>query len=106
MGVSSIILGRPWLYDHDATLFDKTNSCSFNHLGKKIVIHPVPPKDVVKKGASSLKKKTPGLNLINVKELQKEIVEGSPIWILTAREIRESTLKEPPLEVLEVLEEF
>ena len=73
MGVSSIILGRPWLYDHDATLFGKTNSCAFNHLGKRIVINLVPPKDEIKKGASSLKEKKLRLNLISTKELKKEV---------------------------------
>ena len=79
MGVSSIILGRPWLYDHDATLFGRTNSCAFNHLGKRIVINPVPPKDESKKGASSLKEKKPELNLISAKELNKKVAKGSPI---------------------------
>jgi len=69
MGVSSIILWRPWLYDHDATQFGKTNSCAFNHLVKKIVINPFPPNDEVKKEASSLKEKKPGLHLISAKEL-------------------------------------
>ena len=73
MGVSSVILGRPWLFDHDATLFGKTNSCSFTHLGKKTVIHPTPPRDSTKKASSSLKEKKPGLNLITDKELEQEI---------------------------------
>ena len=55
MGVSSIILGRPWLFDHDATLYGRTNSCSFIHLGKRYVIHPTPPKDTVKRGSSHLR---------------------------------------------------
>ena len=79
MEVHSIILGRPWLYDHDATLFGKTNSCAFNHLGKRIVINPIPPKNKIKKEASSLKKKKPILYLISAKELKKEIAEGAPI---------------------------
>ena len=40
MGVSSIILGRPWLFDHDVTIFGRSNSCAFNFNGKKIIIHP------------------------------------------------------------------
>ena len=76
MGVSSIILGRPWLYDHDATLFGKTNFDAFNHLRKRIVINPVLLKDEIKKRASSLKEKKLGLHLISAKELKKEIAEG------------------------------
>ena len=85
MGVSSIILGRPWLYDHDATLVGKSNSCSFTHLGNKIMIYPTPPKDPIKRGSSSLKEKKPGLNLISDKELEQEIKGGSAIWMLIAR---------------------
>ena len=36
MGISSIILGRPWLYDHDATLHGRTNTCTFNHMGRNL----------------------------------------------------------------------
>ena len=106
MGVSSIILGRPWLYDHDATLFGKTNSCTFNHLGKRIVINPVPPKDEIKKGASSLKEKKPKLNLISAKELNKKVAKGSPIWILTTKEIKEPVLEAHPQEVAGLLNKF
>ena len=106
MGVSSIILGRPWLYDHDATLFGRTNSCAFNHLGKRIVINPVPPKDEIKKGASSLKEKKPKLNLISAKELNREVAKGSPIWILTTKEIKEPVLEAHPQEVARLLNEF
>ena len=70
------------------------------------MINPVLPKDEVKKGASSLKEKKPGLHLISAKELKREIAEGSPIWILTTKEIRKPALGEHPQEVVEVLEEF
>ena len=106
MGVSSIILRRPWLYDYDATLFGKTNSCAFNHLEKKIIINPVAPKDEIKKGASSLKEKKLGLYLIGAKELKKEIAEGSPIWILTIKKIKEPAIGEHPQEVAGLLNEF
>ena len=106
MGVSSIILGRPWLYDHDATLFGKTNFYPFNHLGKKIVIKSIPPKDESKKEARSLKEKKSRLHLISAKELKKKVAEGSPIWILTAKEIKELALGEQPQEVIEILDEF
>ena len=79
MGVSSIILGRPWLFDHDATLYGRTNSCSFIHLGKRYVISPTPPKDIVKKGSSHLKKTKARVNLITAKKIEKELIEDTPI---------------------------
>ncbi|KAK4477808.1 hypothetical protein RD792_017070 [Penstemon davidsonii] len=44
MNAGHILLGRPWLYDHDVTIFGRTNSCSFIHNGKKITLNPVQPK--------------------------------------------------------------
>ena len=106
MGVSSIILGRPWLFDHDVTLYGKSNSCSFIHQGKKITVYPTPPKDPTKRGSSSLKEKKPALNLINEKEVEQEIKEGSVIWMLTARKTQDPSPVEHPQEVRKVLEEF
>ena len=43
MDVGSIILGRPWLFDLNVTLYGKSNSCSFLHKGRKIRINPIQP---------------------------------------------------------------
>ena len=106
MGVSSIILERPWLYDHNVNLYGRSNFCSFSHLGKKITIHSAPPKDNVKRGSSHLKEKKQGLHLITSKELEHEINEGSTVWILTTKETQKPSLVEHPQEVAEVLGKF
>jgi len=106
MGVSSIILGRPWLYDHDATLLGKSNTCVFSFNGKKITIHSVHPKDKVAKGHNKVREMKTGVNLISAKDLEQEIHSGSPIWMLTAKELRTPTPSEPPQEVKPLLEEF
>jgi len=105
MEVSSI-LGRPWLFDHDATLYGRTNVCAFNYHGNKFVINPAPPRDPVKRGSSSHKDKKLGVSLIKARELEKEIVEGNPVWILTSKEILEQTQKEHPKEIVEALKKF
>ena len=79
MGVSSIILGRPWLYDHDTILYGQSKSYSFLHHGKKIVINPTPPKDNIKRDSSTLTEKESDLNLITNKELEKEMSEKTAI---------------------------
>ena len=56
------------------------------HLGKKFVINPTPPKDTVKRGSSHLKETKTRVNLITAKEIEKELNEGTSVWILTARE--------------------
>ena len=106
MGVSSIILGRPWLFDHDVTVYGRTNSCSFIHLGKRYVIHPTPPKDTVKRGSSHLRETKPRVNLITAREIEKELIEGTPIWVLSTKDIQEPLQNKHPQKVIRVLEEF
>ena len=40
MEVGSIILGRPWLFDWDATLHGRSNTCTFDYDGHRITLHP------------------------------------------------------------------
>ena len=40
MDISSIILGRPWLYDNDVRIQGRTNVCSFMFKGKRISLQP------------------------------------------------------------------
>ncbi|XP_078445570.1 uncharacterized protein LOC144714663 [Wolffia australiana] len=40
INVGSIILGRPWLYDHDFTLAERSNTCSFMYQGRRVTWHP------------------------------------------------------------------
>ena len=37
MGVGSVLLGRPWLYDRDIAQYGKTNRCVFYYVGSKQV---------------------------------------------------------------------
>ena len=106
MWVSSIILGRPWFYDNDAILHGWYNTCVFTFYGKKITINPTPPQESTKRGYSLLKEKKVGLNFITVKELEKEISEGTTIWMLAVKEVSDPIDKEYPQEVKEVLSEF
>ena len=46
------------------------------------------------------------MNLISVKELNREVAKGSPIWILIAKEIKEPALRGHPQKVMEILDKF
>ena len=46
------------------------------------------------------------MNLISAKELNREVAKGSPIWILTTKEIKEPVLEAHPQEVAGLLNEF
>ena len=44
MSVGSVLLGRPWLYDHDVAQYGRTNRCVFYYRGSKQIWQPfVPP---------------------------------------------------------------
>ena len=44
--------------------------------------------------------------MITAKEIEKELIEGTPVWILTAKDTLEPLQKEHPQEVVELLEDF
>ena len=101
MGVSKIILGRPWLYDPDTILLGLPNPCAFRHHGKSIMINPTPSKDDIKRGFTTLTEETSDLNLINIKRLEKELSEGATDWVLVVKSI-----KEHPPDAKRILIEF
>lgn len=45
MDVAHVLLGRPWLYDKNATNFGKDNTYVFTHNGKRIKLAPARPSD-------------------------------------------------------------
>ena len=108
MEVGSIILGWPWLFDNEVTIYGRTNFYSFTHQGKKIMINPSPPKATNRKigdgPKENLKKKS--LHLIDAKELETTMSKGSPIWMLAVREVREDPRIDYPKKVASLLCEF
>ncbi|CAB4282663.1 unnamed protein product [Prunus armeniaca] len=44
MDVNHVLLGRPWIYDHNVTILGRENICSFIHKGKSITLKPLQPK--------------------------------------------------------------
>ena len=68
MGVSDLILGRPWLYNHDTILFGLPNSCSFHHPRNEIESNPTPLKDDIRRDFSTLTAKDSDLNPITTKD--------------------------------------
>jgi hypothetical protein len=57
MEACSILLGRPWEFDNDATHHGRSNTYTFMHKGKKITLLPLTPTEIVqaeKERAASL----------------------------------------------------
>ena len=76
------------------------------HVGKKFVIHLTPPKDTIKRGSSHLKETKSRVNLITAKEIEKDLIDGTPIWILTTKDTLEPLQNEHPQKMVELLEDF
>ena len=83
MEVGSILLGRPWLFDVNATILGRSNTCIFEHEGKKIQLNPSPPRAPLTRNSPSLEEPTSSpsqnveivktLHLINKRELEQEL---------------------------------
>ena len=105
MDVGHIILGRPWLFDLDVTIYGRSNSCSFLFENKRIKLNPLQPRP-----ASKQKKQNPtnnrGLNIISPKEFEREVNGQSILFAVVAHETSTGSQDTPPEEVTSILQEF
>jgi hypothetical protein len=105
MDVGHVILGRPWLYDLDVTIYGRTNSCSFTFKGKKIKLNPLQPRHITE-GKKREESKGKGLHIISLKVTERLVTKGATMFSLMAREI-EPIVHEAPLEDAQpILKEF
>ena len=109
MDVGHILLGRPWIYDHNVTILGRENICSFIHKGKKVTLKPLQPKLVNQSTPSKNEKsqvsKSKALHVVTIKEFMKE-VEDAAIYVLAIRESgRFSNMEVPPM-VRPILEKY
>jgi len=84
MDVGSIILGRPWLFDLDVTLYGRSNSCTFVFNGQKIRINSIEPKPKTKVVPPKVPNKSKPLHLVNAKTMELEMQKKSIIFALVA----------------------
>lgn len=109
MDVAHILLGRPWLYDHDITRFGRSNTYVFMHGGKKMVLKPVQPKPPAKsntKGASKPKELIKTLHLLAKKQFEHESKSVGIIYALVAIEVRDAPVSKVPREVSQVISDL
>ncbi|PKU79804.1 RNA-directed DNA polymerase [Dendrobium catenatum] len=105
MDVGQILLGRPWIFDNDVHIYGRSNTCVFEHAGKKIKLLPSQPrgKDDTKPSPINPKK---GLNLVTAKVLDSEVALDAPLYALVGREIPTESDVPIPEEVRPILEQF
>jgi len=106
MDVGHVILGRPWLYDKNITIYGRSNMCQFDHEGKKIKLLPREPKVEPSKPKPTTVKKTNSITLITVKVFSQDVEKGAPFVILVTKQITKESNTEIPPEVTPVIAKF
>jgi hypothetical protein len=48
MQACQLLLGRPWLYDHDVQIFRRTNKLALMYKGEPISLLPLTPEEILK----------------------------------------------------------
>ncbi|XP_020679784.1 uncharacterized protein LOC110097627 [Dendrobium catenatum] len=106
MDVGQIILGRPWLFDNDVHIYGRTNTCVFEHNGKKIKLIPSQPKNSKDEDKPTTPKIGKDPHLVTAKEMDMEFTQGSPMYALVASEVNDDQEEPVPEEIKPLLEAF
>ncbi|XP_028790924.1 uncharacterized protein LOC114746810 [Neltuma alba] len=110
MDVSHILLGCPWLYDHDVTIQGRANNHIFKHEGKTILLRPAKPEPKAK-GPAAMKESTSkpiNLHLLTEKQFIEESREVDVILAVVSKVLSPPTPTPDslPTEVTQLLDEF
>ena len=89
MGVGSIVLGRPWLYDFDVAQYGRTNYCVFFCGGSKQVWKPfIPPTKKEESQLSIPVNRSPmpqRIGLVSARQIIKGLDHDAPMWAVQVR---------------------
>ncbi|XP_078446576.1 uncharacterized protein LOC144715514 [Wolffia australiana] len=112
MKIGSIILGRPWLYDHDVQLSGRANMCSFIYGGRRLIWYPsMRLPSLPTQSTTAPSRTTPSTIITNGCILRRELEhdrESSPLcYAVTLSDgTTESEHETPPPEITQLLEEY
>ena len=102
MDVGSIILGWPWLFDVDVTIYGKSNTCVFFYEGKRYRIQPTEPKNHTNQKSVANK----SIHILSAKDFEHEAKDPSLVFALSVKEqITQPQMVVPPA-VQPILTEF
>ena len=106
MDVGSIILGRPWLFDLDVTLYGRSNSCTFVYKGQKIRINPIEPKPKIPFNKNKIPEKPKSLHLVDAKEMEQLVQKNFVVFVLVTIDSPNESHLDIPSEAIPILTEF
>ena len=85
MDVGSIILGRPWLYDADITIYGKSNTYIFLYEGKRYCIQLSEPKNHQTSTHKSVADTTKSIHILNANGFEHEAKDPSLVFTLVVK---------------------
>lgn len=109
MTATHILLGRPWLYDQDVSSFGRSNTHTFMHKGKKIVLTPRQLKPQVEShstGTLTKQSKGKSLHLVGKNEFIKESQEEGLIYMVIGLSESPGNQEDYPPKVHRVISDF
>ncbi|XP_078447377.1 uncharacterized protein LOC144716175 [Wolffia australiana] len=112
MKIGSIILGRPWLFDHDVQLSERATTCSCIYGGRRLVWYPsVRIPSLPTRSAPTPTRRTPTAIVTNGLIFRRELEDGDdPPQICYAVTLAdghtEPTLDTIPPDVAQLLDEY
>lgn len=107
MDVAKILLGRPWIYDHDVTHYGKNNTYVFRHNGKTMTLMPIRPKEVTSgKTKEAPKPRGQSLVILTRKKFEEESQDSGVVYAVVARAVPDDSTLVVPSEIQRVLSEY
>ena len=89
MGVGSVLLGRPWLYDFDVAQYGRANHCVFYFGGNKHVWKPyIPVRPDDESSTVEYEARNPPLSLLGLvtaRQFIKGLERNTPLWAVQVR---------------------
>ena len=89
MGVGSVLLGRPWLYDRDVAQYGRSNRCVFYYGGSKQIWQPfvLPEHRHVVQPTTPTLSNLPNqlLGIVSARQFLKGMDSEAPIWAVQVR---------------------
>ncbi|KAK8947266.1 hypothetical protein KSP39_PZI006860 [Platanthera zijinensis] len=109
MDACHVLLGRPWLFDHDVTHYGRANTYEFKFNGRVIVLKPSPPKDPSTPSKDTvIPVEKRALGLIGRKELTRATFMDGVLYALVCLHVKADTASSEclPPALRSLLEEF
>ncbi|KAK8954863.1 hypothetical protein KSP39_PZI002830 [Platanthera zijinensis] len=93
MDVAHVLLGRPWLYDRDATCYGRSNTCVFFDKGRKITLTPTQPRDPPRgQVESSISAGSRPLHILRRGEFLRESLNAGVVFVVAASLVSDVTV--------------